>query len=196
MEERVCSAPALVNVSNITDTSAVLSWPSASEAEQYIIKVVESGNSWTGAFEKRTSGSATTITFDNLLPGKNYLTKVQSNCAGSNSDFTSEFSFRTFSAKEFDLTKKWRIAKFQSNGINLVLQPGDYVEFKMPDVFNQVLLSAPSAGTWSFAGPGQDSLLINAGAIRRYRIRTLSSSAFTAVGMGNISGDTLQLIPF
>jgi hypothetical protein len=196
IEETVCLPPATLNVKGVTDTSATFEWPAAQEAEQYIVKVVASGQSWNGALEKRTTGSVTSVTFDNLQPGLNYLVKVQSNCPGSNSDFTAEFPFSTLTAKVFDISKKWRISKLQSNGINLVLQSGDYAEFIAPDVYNQMLLGASSNGSWSLAGPAQDTLILNTGASRKYRIRALSAGFFRGVGMGNISGDTLELSSF
>lgn len=195
-EETICTAPATVNVKSITDTSAVFDWPAAPESEQYIIRVVAAGSSWTGALEKRSAGTSTTITFDNLSPATSYLVKVLSNCAGSNSDFTAEFPFQTQSAKVFDLTKKWKINKLQSNGINLVTGSSDYAEFLSPDVYNQSLLGSPSNGTWNLTGPSLDTLVLNAGATRKYKIRTLTHDAFKGVGVGTIQGDTLEMTPF
>jgi hypothetical protein len=195
-EETVCLAPTGIILKSLTDTSVILEWSPAEEAEQYIVKVVETGESWTGALEKRTTGTSATIAFDNLKAGLNYVAKVQTNCAGANSEFSPEVSFFTLPEKVFDLTRKWRISRLQSNGINMVLQSGDFAEFKSPDVYIQQLLGSASNGKWSLNGASMDTLVLNAGAERKYRIRALSASFFRGVGLGSIAGDTLELLPY
>ncbi len=194
-EETICMPPTGITIQAVTDTSVQIEWLAAEEGEQYIIKLIQAGQSWTGAKEKRVSGTEKKVIFDDLQQLKDYTIKIQTSCAGANSDFSSELSFKTLSSKAFDITRKWRISRFQSNGIALALQSGDYAEFKAPDIFSQVLLGATSGGTWSLEGPTLDTLKINTGTPRSYRIRAISSTFFRGVGVGNISGDTLELTP-
>jgi len=85
-----CSKPQNISVTNITNSSAHLSWSAVSSATSYEIEY------------KTIDGSGVTInavtnslTLTGLATGKTYKWKVKSNCTGSGSSFSSSLSFTT-----------------------------------------------------------------------------------------------------
>lgn len=87
-----CNSPSGLSASNVTNTSAVLTWSAFAGATAYTIQYREQGTvSWT-----TQSSSATTFSLSGLIANTTYEFAVQTNCgAGSNSSFSSSSTFAT-----------------------------------------------------------------------------------------------------
>ena len=72
----VCAAPGEITVSDLTPTSATLSWDAVEGASQYILAM---RNNTTGVRNTRQF-NVTSFTFDNLVPGNSYTFRVKSVC--------------------------------------------------------------------------------------------------------------------
>ena len=91
-----CDAPnSLINVTNITSTSAKINWQGVGNATNYNVEYKSSSaSSWSSA----TTGY-TSIVISGLKPSTVYAYQIQSNCGGGNvSSFTAQNNFTTKSA--------------------------------------------------------------------------------------------------
>lgn len=86
-----CATPSNINISNISNSGANLSWSSVSGANTYQAWWRPVGGEWTN-----TSVTGTSIQVSNLNADTDYEFTVRANCSGTNSDFASPyFSFKT-----------------------------------------------------------------------------------------------------
>ena len=88
----VCDVPSNINVSNITNTSADVSWNASSEANSYNLRYREVGGSWSTQAVSGTSYSLTGLTL-----GTDYEVQVEAVCTELNSGYSSSTSFTTTS---------------------------------------------------------------------------------------------------
>ena len=86
----VCNQPNNVTVSNISETSATVSWDEVMGANKYTIRYRPAGGAWS-AYTKTVNY----ITFNNLSPATTYDVQVKSNCEYNNSTYTSIVQFTT-----------------------------------------------------------------------------------------------------
>ncbi len=86
-----CGVPSVMNTTSITTTSATLSWTGMTGAMTYLVQYRITGStSWTSSLTASTS-----LQVGNLSPGTNYEWKVQTNCSGGSSAFSSTANFTT-----------------------------------------------------------------------------------------------------
>ena len=90
-----CSAPAGLTTSNLSNTSATLSWSAASGAVSYDVQYKTAASStW---LNLATATTATSVNITGLLAGTAYQWQVRTNCASSTTAFT-QSSFTTTTA--------------------------------------------------------------------------------------------------
>lgn len=87
-----CDVPTGLTVSDVTPTSALLSWDAVPGAGRYEVEVEDDENTPAFQFEAITMGTA--IMVIGLSPGGQYQFKVKTKCSGNNSDY-SPWSFFT-----------------------------------------------------------------------------------------------------
>lgn len=88
-----CTAPSSLSVSNITETTATLTWSNESEANDYTIRIRNvASSSWTSI---AATGNSANIT--GMIADTQYEWQVRSNCAGSTSDYSSVNTFTSAS---------------------------------------------------------------------------------------------------
>ncbi|MBK7425542.1 MAG: fibronectin type III domain-containing protein [Saprospiraceae bacterium] len=86
-----CNAPSNLNASNVTSSSASLTWAAVSGASSYNVEYkIASESSWT-----IVSATTNSINLSGLVPNSQYSWRVQSVCGGSSSVFSYQSSFRT-----------------------------------------------------------------------------------------------------
>ena len=85
-EGGVCAIPTGLSVSNITSTSATISWNAVEGVDNYEVEVEDGDN--TSAFEFNRELSATTVEVSGLSPNGEYKVKVKSKCSGGNNSDT------------------------------------------------------------------------------------------------------------
>ncbi|MDR0971520.1 MAG: fibronectin type III domain-containing protein [Bacteroidales bacterium] len=88
-----CKKPINLTISDITTSSADLSWTDLSSGVWNIQYMPSDSSSWDNAFEEATDTYPYTI--DNLLPSTEYKVRVQSDCGEEKSDWTQYKTFRT-----------------------------------------------------------------------------------------------------
>lgn len=90
-----CEPPTGLAASNITETTATISWSPASGAVSYNFQYkLSSSNTWSQV----NVGLATVVNMSGMSPGTSYDVRVQTVCSGSSSAFTSTLTFTTLSA--------------------------------------------------------------------------------------------------
>lgn len=86
-----CNAPSGLVVTNITNTSAVVSWNTVSGATAYQLQYRATGGSWTVLSQQTT----TSVTLTGLAGSTTYETQVRSICSGGNSAYSAIVTFTT-----------------------------------------------------------------------------------------------------
>ncbi len=87
---QVCDVPSSVSVSNVTATSASVSWSAVNDADSYELQYRATGGSWT------TEGASTTsYTLSGLSEKTTYEVRVRTSCSFGSSDFSSIETFTT-----------------------------------------------------------------------------------------------------
>lgn len=87
----VCETPSNIGASNITQTSAVISWDAVSTANDYTFEFREaSASNWTSQTVASNSN-----TLSGLSPLTTYEVRIESNCSEESSGFSPIFSFST-----------------------------------------------------------------------------------------------------
>src|SRR5210317_119871 len=76
--EMACPKPEGLSASEITETSAILSWDANSEHVSFDIEVMHGQG--TPSFKWSATASDPSILVENLTPGSNYRFKVKANC--------------------------------------------------------------------------------------------------------------------
>jgi len=192
-EEIQCEFSASVTITNITNVSVDASWATAADAEQYLFEYRKVGAA-SFTVVRVTSGTSTKII--NLVSSSTYEYRVQTNCPGSNSDYTEVKQFTTKSNNEFNIVKKWRMKFFKENNVEVNLGPNDFMDFASGGVLSQALTVGGSAvvtnGTWSLFS-ANDSVSINLSTTKKWEIQSLSTSGFLLV---KNSADSLRFEPF
>ena len=90
-----CDAPTDLNLDDVDDISAVISWGEIPDAIDYLAQY-SLGVSVGGITEwVDLSSTGTTATINGLNPGASYMFRVRSNCSGENSSFSQVLSFKT-----------------------------------------------------------------------------------------------------
>ncbi len=88
-----CNAPANLNSSNVTSSTASLTWAAVSGASSYIVEYkITSASNWTVATTNTNS-----VNLTGLTGGAQYNWRVQTVCGGSTSQYSITSSFRTSS---------------------------------------------------------------------------------------------------
>ena len=86
-----CPAPTGLNASNITNTTALISWSPASGAVDYTLEYkVSTSSTWTPITTNTTS-----YTLSGLVAGTTYNARVKTNCSSSSSVYSGIISFTT-----------------------------------------------------------------------------------------------------
>jgi len=86
-----CGTPTNLAASNITETSATVSWSAVSGALSYNFQYkLASSSTWT-----QVNVPSTAVNMTGMTPGTTYNVRVQAVCNGGNSSFTSTVSFTT-----------------------------------------------------------------------------------------------------
>jgi hypothetical protein len=86
-----CNAPSNLNSTNVTSSSASLTWSAVNGASSYNVEYkISSASNWTSI-----SASTNSINISGLSPNSQYSWRVQSVCGGSSSVFSFQSSFRT-----------------------------------------------------------------------------------------------------
>lgn len=86
-----CNAPTAMTTGSITQTSAILSWTTATGAVSYNVRYrIIGAGSWTTG-----TTSTTTFTASPLTAGSNYEWQVQTVCSAGSSSYTSSTNFTT-----------------------------------------------------------------------------------------------------
>ena len=94
-----CAIPTGLSVTNITNTSATVSWDAVEGVDNYEVEVEDGDN--TQAYELNRELSATTIEVTGLSPDGEYKVKVKSKCSGgNNSEYTEWVFFETSSGDD------------------------------------------------------------------------------------------------
>jgi hypothetical protein len=180
-EDPDCLFPANVNVTNITNVSAEANWTAAEDASQYLFEYRKVGT--TGYTVLRIT-SGTTAKIINLASGSTYEYRVQTNCPGSNSNYSELKQFKTISNNEFNIVKKWRMKFFKENNVEVALGANDYLNFTSSGGLTQSLTVSGSPvvsnGTWAFFS-NNDSLNISLSSAKKWRIESLSTTNFLLV---------------
>lgn len=87
-----CNAPAALNTTNITTSSATLSWGSATGAVSYTVQYkLSTASTWTTA---ATATTATSVNISGLTAATAYQWQVRTNCTSTNTTY-SQASFTT-----------------------------------------------------------------------------------------------------
>lgn len=96
-----CPTPTNLAASNITETSATVTWSAASGALSYNFQYkLSSSNSW---YQVNVPGTGVNMT--GMTPGTNYDVRVQSVCSGGTSAFTAVLTFKTLSGSGYCVSK-------------------------------------------------------------------------------------------
>jgi hypothetical protein len=82
-----CAVPDGLIVSNLTDSSATLSWNAVSGATKYSIEVEDEQNS-SGNFQLETSVTGSSYSLSGLTPGVTYKFKVRAYCGSDKSNWS------------------------------------------------------------------------------------------------------------
>ena len=92
--EMSCPKPTNFVASNVTISSAELSWDAVTEASEYVLEVVAGNADWTNATTYTLTGTTHTLT--DLSSGTTYYARIKSSCGeGEESPYTSTISFGT-----------------------------------------------------------------------------------------------------
>lgn len=192
-EEDVCLEVVDLKSGNITGTTADLTWAAASDAVQYVVQYRKAGVSgFTEAGRPKTNSFSLT----GLSKGTEYEWKVQTNCPGANSGFSTSSTFKTKTVNEVILEKKWKIQDWKTNGVSLTLSAGDFAEFKGDGVYAQQLIGVTSSGTWQFNDAAQTTLKITTGSASDWKLFEISESVLKMTKTNPSPADTVVLIPF
>jgi PKD repeat protein len=129
-----CSTPQNLNATNITDTSATLSWDAVGMADSYDYRYkATSSGTWT-----TNTTSSTSVSVSGLSPGTEYEFQVRSLCPGSaSSSYSSSFLFTTDSNLP-------PVADF--TGTPTMISEGQSV------AFTDTSTNIPTSWSWSFPG--------------------------------------------
>lgn len=97
VDENCCDAPAGLNTTNITSTSAKLNWSPVSGASRYVVRYRKSGagQTWVSITVK---APATSVTLTNLSPSSQYRWTMKARCANGFSTSSVIVPFTTASA--------------------------------------------------------------------------------------------------
>jgi glucose/arabinose dehydrogenase len=106
--DELCGAASDVVVSEVTATSAVISW-SHSGAALYKVQYITSGAS-PGIVN--TTGDS--VTLSGLLPNKHYVFRIRNKCAGTTANFTASGSFTTPALRTLDHVNLGHLSKPRS----------------------------------------------------------------------------------
>ncbi|MBK8954199.1 MAG: fibronectin type III domain-containing protein [Saprospiraceae bacterium] len=86
-----CNTPTNLAASNITETTATVSWSPVSGANSYNFQYkLASSNTW-----YQVNVTTTAVNLTGMSPNTNYNVRVQAVCSGGNSAFTSTLTFKT-----------------------------------------------------------------------------------------------------
>ncbi|MEO1652116.1 MAG: fibronectin type III domain-containing protein, partial [Bacteroidota bacterium] len=89
-----CGVPSSLSSSNVSESSATLSWGNVSGANSYDVRYrVQGTSAWTN--QNGVSGTSTTIS--GLAGGTTYEFQVRANCSGSTSNYSGSSTFATAS---------------------------------------------------------------------------------------------------
>src|SRR5690606_16769037 len=91
LNDLTCNVPGGLSSSNITSTSAQLSWTSVSGATGYIVEYKLSGSqTWS-----QQNASSNNATLSSLIPNSVYNWRVQTDCGSNSSSFSEITNFTT-----------------------------------------------------------------------------------------------------
>ncbi|WP_281613393.1 M4 family metallopeptidase [Flammeovirga sp. SubArs3] len=88
----VCDVPSNVSVNNTTSTTTDISWSAVSAANDYTLRIRESGGTWS-----QYTATSETATLTGLSASTNYEIQVSSNCTSGSSSFSATSTFTTTS---------------------------------------------------------------------------------------------------
>jgi hypothetical protein len=180
-EEPDCLFPASISIANITNVSADASWTAAEDASQYLFEYRKLG---TTSFTVLRITSGTTAKIINLASGSTYEYRVQTNCPGSNSNYSDVKQFRTMSNNEFNIVKKWRMKFYKENNVEIALGANDYFDFAAGGGLTQSLTISGSpvvsSGNWSLFS-NNDSISLTLTSVKKWRIESLSATNFLLI---------------
>ncbi|MBL0078285.1 MAG: fibronectin type III domain-containing protein [Bacteroidetes bacterium] len=92
----VCDVPSAITVSNISTTSATISWTGDIEATSYELQYKELSNpNWQSVI---INAPTTTYTFSNLIQNTTYQYRLKTVCSFGESNFSSIGEFTTLTA--------------------------------------------------------------------------------------------------
>lgn len=173
-DDPICTAPSGITIKNITLNSVEFSWNAIEDAQQYLLEYRKTGTT-TFTVVRVTSGINSKI--ENLASGTTYDYRLQSNCSGSNSNYSEIGTFKTLSAAEYYLPNKWRIKLLKENNIQSVLGSNDFVEFVQGGNLNQSLTVGGNpislTGSWSLLTG--DTVSISLNSTKKWKINNIDA---------------------
>lgn len=192
-EEEVCLEVVDLKSGNITGTTADLTWTAAEDAVQYVVQYRKAGVS---GFTEAGRPKTNTFSLTGLSKGTDYEWKVQTNCPGANSGYTATTTFKTKTATELNLMRKWRIQDWKANGVALTLSAGDFAEFLEDGTYQQQLIGVTSSGNWQFNDATQSNIKINTGSASDWKIYEITESLLKMTKTNPSPPDSVVMIPF
>ena len=89
-----CYAPASINIENLIDTNAIVTWPSSADGENYILQYKNSTQSWDSAVTVNTN--STSYNFSGILsPATSYDVRIATICDNNDTSLWRTTSFTT-----------------------------------------------------------------------------------------------------
>jgi bacillolysin len=131
-EAATCAVPGSLAASNITETSATLSWGAVSGAASYDVRIKATNATTWSTFNRTT----TSLGITGLQAGTAYEFQVRTNCSGSSSTYSASTTFTTAApavsycaSKGNNATQEW-IARVRLASIdNTTASNGGYADF-------------------------------------------------------------------
>lgn len=93
-----CAVPTNVNKLELSSSSTRITWNPGAGGERFVIRISEDQDP-TWVYAKVTTGTSSSVTFNDLTPGKKYFYQVIKGCAQNVSNWTSEKNFIKSSSK-------------------------------------------------------------------------------------------------
>lgn len=163
-----CGIPTGLSSSNITSTTATVTWNAVNGATSYIFQYKLA----TSSIWSQTTISGTTANFTSLTPSTSYNCRVRAVCAGGNSDFSNILTFTTLGAATCNTPGGLSTANVSSNSAsvswNAVAGAVSYnLQYKLA-----------SASVWTEVNTASTSMVLNSLAsntIYNWRVQAVCS---------------------
>jgi hypothetical protein len=178
----ICDIPSAITVSNISTTSATISWTGDIEATSYELQYKELSNpNWQSVI---INAPTTTYTFSNLIQNTTYQYRLKTVCPFGESVFSSIGEFTTLTAPVCDVPSAITVSNISTTSVTITWT-GDveatsyelqYKELSNPN-WQSVIINAPTT-TYTFSNLIQNTTY-------QYRLKTVcpfGESVFSSIG--------------